>query len=131
MDIFWKAVAAALITAILCLVIGKQSKEWSVLLTLFVSAMIVVNAMQYLGQVMAFLDRLQELIGIEEELLSILLRSVGISIVGELAQGICTDSGNSSLAKVIRLMTVILVLWMSLPLLEQLLQLVGDVLEGI
>ena len=131
MDIFWKAVAAALITAILCLVVGKQSKEWSVLLTLFVSAMIVVNAMQYLGQVMAFLDRLQELIGIEEELLSILLRSVGISIVGELAQGICTDSGNSSLAKVIRLMTVILVLWMSLPLLEQLLQLVGDVLEGI
>lgn len=131
MDIFWKAVAAALITAIFCLVLGKQSKEWSVLLTLFVSAMIVVNAMQYLGQVMAFLDRLQELIGIEEELLSILLRSVGISIVGELAQGICTDSGNSSLAKVIRLMTVILVLWMSLPLLEQLLQLVGDVLEGI
>ena len=131
MDIFWKAVAAALITAILCLVVGKQSKEWSVLLTLFVSAMIVVNAMQYMGQVMAFLDRLQELIGIEEELLSILLRSVGISIVGELAQGICTDSGNSSLAKVIQLMTVILVLWMSLPLLEQLLQLVGDVLEGI
>lgn len=131
MDIFWKSVAAALITAILCLVLGKQSKEWAVLLTLFVSAMIVITAMQYLGQVMAFLDRLQELIGIEEELLSILLRSVGISIVGELAQGICTDSGNSSLAKVIRLMTVILVLWMSLPLLEQLLQLVGDVLEGI
>lgn len=131
MDIFWKSVAAALITAILCLVLGKQSKEWAVLLTLFVSAMIVITAMQYLGQVMAFLDRLQELIGIEEELLSILLRSVGISIVGELAQGICTDSGNSSLAKVIRLMTVILVLWMSLPLLEQLLQLVGDVLEGV
>lgn len=131
MDIFWKAVAGALITAVLCLVLGRDSREWAVLLTLFGCCLIVLTAMEYLGRVLEFLEGLQALIGIEEDLLQILLRSVGISLVGELAQGICTDAGNSSLTKVIRLMTVILILWMSLPLLENLLDMVGGVLEGL
>ncbi|MBR2888760.1 MAG: hypothetical protein IKC09_00620 [Oscillospiraceae bacterium] len=129
MDIYFKTVAGALVAAVLCLTLAKQGKEFSLLLLVLVTGMITVLALEYLDPVMAFFRRLEDLIGLDSGVLRILLKIVGISVVGETAGMICADSGNGALAKGLQFLTGILVLWLSLPMLEGLLELMDSILR--
>ena len=60
MDLFLKAVAAALITAVIGLVLARQGKDMFLLLTLAACAMIGAVAFTYLKSVISFLQRLYQ-----------------------------------------------------------------------
>jgi stage III sporulation protein AD len=62
------------------------------------------------------------------DLLAVILKTVGIGIVGELATLICTDAGNTALAKTVQILTTAMILWLSIPLFESLLDLVQAIL---
>ena len=79
--------------------------------------------------VVAFLSQLQEKTGIDAAFLQILLKAVGISLLGETAAMICTDAGNSSLGRIVQILASAVILWLSLPLLKELLKLIEEVLE--
>ena len=131
MDMFLKAVAAALITAVIGLVLVKQGKDMLILLTLAASAMIATIAFTYLKSVISFLHRLTEISKLDTELLAVLLRTVGIGVVGELAGLICADAGNAALEKSIQILTTAVILWLSIPLFESLLDLVQAILGAL
>lgn len=128
MDIFFKVIAGVLITSVLCLVLSRQGKEISVLLVILVCCMIATIAMQYLESVIDFFRELQSLTRLDSQLLQILLKVVGISLIGELATLICNDAGNAALGKALQMLSGILVLWLSLPLLRSLLSLINGIL---
>lgn len=131
MDMFFKAVAAALITAVLCLVMAKQGKDVSVPLTVLACVMILTIAMGYLDRLMDFFDALEEMIGLGGSHFRILLKIVGIGMIGEMASMICTDAGNAALGKALQILGTVLILCMSLPLFQGLLDLIGSILEGL
>lgn len=124
---YLQAAAGVLLTVILVLALGKEGKHTALLLVLAVCAMVGVLAMGYLEPVINFIQRLSVLGRVNGEMLGILLRVVGIGLIGEIAALICADSGNASLGKVLQILSATLILRLSLPLLEQLLNL----LEGI
>jgi stage III sporulation protein AD len=62
------------------------------------------------------------------ELLAVILKTVGIGMVGELAGLVCSDAGNAALAKTIQILTTAMILWLSIPLFESLLDLVQTIL---
>lgn len=131
MDMFLKAVAAALITAVIGLVLVKQGKDMLILLTLAASAMIATIAFTYLKSVISFLHRLTEISKLDTELLAVLLKTVGIGLIGELAGLICADAGNAALEKSIQILTTAVILWLSIPLFESLLDLVQAILGAL
>lgn len=131
MDIYLKAIAGALITLLLCLTLSGRSKESSLLLTLLVSAMIVGVGMSYLTTVIKFFTRLQETVGLSTELLQILLKAVGVGLIGEVASLICSDSGQAALSKAIHILTAAVILWIALPLYTQILDIIEGLLKGI
>lgn len=128
MELFLKATVVALIASVLGLVLQKQGKDISMLLILAVSVMIGIAAMTYLEPVIAFLTKLASLADLNDEMLRIILKTTGIGLVGELAGMVATDAGNASLGKMIQMLTVGVVLWLSVPLLENLLDLVTSIL---
>lgn len=128
MDLFLKAVAAALITAVIGLVLARQGKDMFLLLTLAACAMIGAVAFTYLKSVISFLQRLTEMTKLNTDLLAVILKTVGIGLVGELAGLICSDAGNAALAKSIQILTTAVILWLSIPLFESLLDLVQSIL---
>ena len=67
----------------------------------------------------------------DHELLEVLLKVVGISLVAELASMICTDAGNAALGKVLQMLSTAVILCMSIPLLDKLLELISSILGGI
>ena len=131
MDIYLKAIAGALIALLLCLTLSSRSKESSLLLTLLVSAMIVGVGMSYLTTVIKFFTRLQETVGLSTELLQILLKAVGVGLIGEVASLICSDSGQAALSKAIHILTAAVILWIALPLYTQILDIIEGLLKGI
>ena len=125
---FWQGSAAVLLAVILILALGKQGKEMGLLLSLAVCCMVGVLALSYLKPVVDMLEQLQEIAGIEPQMLRILLKAVGIGILGELAGLICTDAGNGALGKALQLLTGAVILWLSIPLIQALIELLSEML---
>ena len=128
MGLYWKAVAAVLLAVVLIWTLRRQ--EMGVLLGMAVCAMVMAVAMAYLGPVLELVETLQELGGLDGELTSILLKSVGIGLVTEIAGLICADSGNASLGKSLQLLGTVAILWLSVPLFTSLLELIQEMMAG-
>lgn len=131
MDIFLKVTAGVLITAFLSLVMGRNSTGISLLLTIFVCSLVVIVALSYFRPVVDLLHRLVQIGQLGNDLLSILLKIVGISLISQIAGFICIDTGNQTLGKALQIITTAAILCVCVPLLEQILQLIENVLGGI
>jgi len=129
MDGFFQAAAGILIAVVLSSLLAQQGKHMAVLLGMGVSAMVLLIGARYLEPVLAFLERLQSSTGLEENLISILLKSAGICMVSEVAVLVCGDSGNQSMGKALQILTAVVLLWMSLPLFQALMDLLERILE--
>ena len=131
MAIFWKAAAAALITVILGLALGKQEKDIGVILCIAVCCMITVSALVYLEPVLEFLRELEGLGNLQGDFLGILLKVFGIGLVAEIASTVCADAGNSSLGKTLYSLGSAVILYLSLPVFREMLNLLRRILEEI
>ena len=123
----WTAVV--LVGLILSLVIGRQSKDMSLLLTLAVCALVCMGTMEFLEPVTEFLRQVRRLGELDSEAVSILLKSAGIGLLSELAGLLCADAGESALGKVLQFLSSAAILWLSLPLFQQVLTLIEGVLS--
>ncbi len=131
MDIFIKSTAGVLIAIVLILTLSKQGKDISLLLTIAVCCMLVSTAIIYLKPVTDFLGRLQSIGQLDSETLTILMKAVGIGLLAEITGLICTDAGNASLGKALQLLATATILWMSIPLLNELIELIDKILGAI
>ena len=128
---FLQAAAAVLLAVVLCLVLGKQGKETAVLLSMAVCCMVCLMALQYLEPVIDLMRQLQSQTGIAPEYLTVLLKTVGNGMIGEIAAIICADAGNTSLGKAVKMLSSVVILWLAVPLFESLMELIASVLEEV
>lgn len=128
MNAYMKAAGLVLVGVILCLVLSSQGKQFSTLITVAICAMVTIGALGYMRPILEFFTRLQTSGNWNSEFLSILLKAVGIGILSEIVSLVCTDSGNASLGKALQFMTVAVILWLSLPLFEGLMEIVEQLL---
>lgn len=125
---YLRLLGAVLIGLILTLVLGKQARDMSTLLSLAVCVLVGIGVMEFWKPVMEFLQDLRRLGELDNSAVSILLKCAGIGIVSELAGLICADAGQSALAKILQLCSNAAVLWLSLPLFQQIVEMIGEVL---
>lgn len=128
MELFWKCVAGVLIAAILGPVLGQQEKGISVMLSVAVCAMGAVILLSYLEPVLDLLLQLESLGDLGGEMLTILLKAMGIALVAELAGLICTDAGSGALGKTIQMLASAVILWLSIPVFQAFLALIRQIL---
>lgn len=131
MEQFLQAVGLALVGVILALVVGKQSRDMSLLLSLGICCGICLTAAVYLTPVMEFLREIRKLGGIDSSFLAVLLKAAGIGFLAELAGLICADAGESAMGKAVQILANAAILWISLPMLRQLVTLLEEVLGKI
>lgn len=125
---YLQTAAGVLLTVIMVLALGKEGKQTGILLVIGVCCMAGILAMTYLEPVVAFVNRLGVIGNINSQMIGILLKVVGIGLIGEISALICADSGNASLGKVLQILSSAVILRLALPLLEQLLDLLERVL---
>ena len=128
---FWQGAALVLLTVILALALGKQGKETALLITLAACCMVCCLAISYLKPVIDFIEKLRIIGSLDGESLQIMLKAVGIGLTGQIASMVCADSGNTALGKALQILTAAVIMWLSLPLMTRLLELVEDILGGV
>lgn len=128
MSIFVKASALALIVSVLYQMVSGRNKEIGMLLLVLGSCVILITAVSYIEPVFAFIRKLQTLGKLNNEMLEILLKSVGIGLLAEISVLVCNDMGNASMGKTLQILATAAILWLSLPMLNSLLDLIGNLL---
>lgn len=131
MERFFQAAAGVLLAVILTLVIRKQSSEIGLLLSIFVCCIVGAVAAYYIDPVMDFVRKLQSLGALDSDMLQILLKVVGVAFTAEIASLVCEDSGNSAMGKTLQFLASAVILYLSLPILTALLELVEGILGNV
>lgn len=131
MELFLQSVSLVLIAVILGLMLKGQDKVFAPLLSLCACIFVLLGLVRYLQPLMELLEKMVDLADVSAQMLEVLLKAVGISIIAQLAELICTDAGQSALGKAIGLLSNGVILWISIPLVEELLELLQEVLGKI
>ncbi len=120
-----------LLGVVLSLALSKQSGETSLLLTVAVCCMVTAMALHYLKPMLDLIRQLETIGQLNDGMLEILLKAAGIGIVTEIAAMICSDVGKGAMGKSLQLLGTATILWLSLPLLTQLLELLQEILGAV
>ncbi len=131
MEGFFQTAAGILLTVVMILTLGKQSSHTAVLLSILVCCMAGMVAVGFLKPVIEFMQKLRDIAGLDKTMLQTLLKVVGIALVSELAALICSDAGSGALGKAVQYLASAVILWLSIPMLSTLLELVENILGGL
>ena len=131
MNVFWKTAAGILTAVILWINLNKSNKDASVLMSLAVSAMAIIAASAFLQPIVTFIKKLQGIGKLDGDLVSVVLKVVGVGIVTEIAVLICKDAGNESMGKTLQFVSALAILWISIPVFEKLLALLDKILGAV
>lgn len=128
MEGFWKAAAILILTVVLGSAIGKTEKDLTVVLSLSACCIILMVALQYLSDVLAFLWELGNRVSDRNPFTGILMRIAGVSLVTEVSSLLSSDAGNSSLGKAMQILGNSVILFLSLPILEAFLTVIQEIM---
>ncbi len=131
MDTFLKATGGILIALILYLILSKQNRDISLLLTVLVCCMVSAIAIGFLEPVFDFFTKLESIANVDRQMLAVILKAVGVGLLTEIISLICADSGNASLGKIVQILASCVILWLSIPLFTRLIELVEEILVAI
>jgi len=128
MEIFWKSAAGILLTVVLILTVGKQDKDQAMILSMIVCCMASMAALSILKPVLSFLYLLEESANLSSDIMKILLKVLGIGLVSEISSMICQDAGSASLGRVLQFLGSAVILCLSVPVFEEMLALIRQIL---
>lgn len=128
MDEFFGACGAVFLSIILIVNLSGHRKDMAALLTLAICVMVALVAVQYICPVLEFVEELEEIGGLDGDMVRILLKIVGIGILSEIAVPVCADTGNSSVGKSLQFLTVMVMLSLSIPLFRSLIWVLQEIL---
>ena len=129
METYLKTVCIVIVGIFLCIILSRKANDYSLVLVIILCCAICTVAFAFLKPILDFVKEIGELIGANGKWLPLLLKSAGLSLIGEITVAICTESGHASLAKVLQMLTTISIMWVSLPLIQSLLDLIQSILE--
>lgn len=119
-----QAIAGVMVGVILIAVMQKQGKEIALVLSLAVCAMVLAVAGGYLKSVVELIENLKKAAELDDDLVAAALKAVGIALLSQFAALICNDSGNSAMGRSVELLGCAAILWLAIPMMNMLLELV-------
>ncbi len=124
-----KIIGIAFIVAITALLLKSSKPELSFAVTVTGVIIILLFLVDALQDALHFLSELARLAGIENGLLKILLKIVGIGYLTEFCAGILNDFGSNTIADKVVLGGKITILLLSIPIVEGLFNIIRGFLQ--
>ena len=124
-----KIIGVAFIVAVTALLLKSTKPELSFAVTVTGVIIILLFIVDSLQDTLAFFSEIVRVAGVENGLLKILLKIVGVGYLTEFCAGILNDFGSNSIADKVILGGKITILLLSLPILEGLLTMIKGFLQ--
>ena len=123
-----KIIAVGIATAVAVIMLRQLKPELAVVVGLVGTALMFVMVVSGLTTIISSINGIVARTGMATQLFSSILKIVGIGYLCEVAAGICTDAGSSSVASMIILGGKITIMVLAIPIIENLVEVVLGVL---
>lgn len=127
---FIQAAVIGVITVIVASLLKKTSRELALLLSIAACILISLILLQLAKPVVDFFSKLRDLAGLDKNLMTPMLKTLGIGLLTQLCATVCADAGENAVANLIELCGGILALYVALPLLEAVIDMVQTMSGG-
>ena len=122
MDVF-AVIGLAVVAAVLAVLLRQYKPEYSIFIGLSAGVIILLFVIQKAQPAFDELNSLLDRANISTQYGSILLKSLGVCFVTQLASDACNDAGESAIASKIELAGKFAILLITLPLFEEIVKL--------
>lgn len=127
--IILKIIGISLAGAVLSLLIKRQRPELAIAIPMLTAAVVLTICVPYLTEVIDGFSELADASGVTLPHMQIVLRIIGIAYICQFASDICRDAGEISIAAKIELGGKIIIIAVSMPVINDLLALVNDIIQ--
>ena len=117
----------ALCAVLFAALVQKTNKEYALLISLGTAAVLLLFLLERAGPVLQQVEDLAASGPLEGEAVGLMLRAVGITVVGQVVARLFKDAGESALAYTVELAARAAVLAAALPALGRLLKYLGEI----
>ena len=124
-----KIIGVGLVTAIAALILKSSKPELAFAVTIAGGVIILIFALDMLGASLRIFTDIAEKTGIDQSLVKIILKIVAIGYLVEFSAGIVEDFGSKSIADKLVLAGKIIIFTVSIPIIQSLITLIGNILE--
>lgn len=128
MELF-RIIGIAIVTALTVIILKNVKPELAFAAMLAGVIVLLVAALDMMKETFSVFDELVELTGIDNAVVKILLKIIGVGYLTEFSADLLNDFGSASLASKVELCGKITILALSLPILRSLLALITDFLS--
>lgn len=130
MERFSQVLAVALVTVTAILVLRRRTGEFALVLSLLCIGTLCSFAMTTLRPVLDMLQQLETLSGVNTAVLAPVIKTSLIGILTHICAGICSDSGENGIARMVELCGTAMALYLATPLMTAVLELLRELLGG-
>ncbi len=119
-----KIIGIGLISLIIIIILKQYKPDFAIYISILAGALILLFVMDKLSSVVNLLSNIQNKANMNNQFLVILLKITGIAFLTEYATSICKDAGESAIATKIDLGGKVLIIAISIPIIQALLELI-------
>ena len=127
MDII-KIIGVAFIAVIIIVILKQYRPEFAIYASIIAGVLILTLASGTLSGIIDMINSISSKTNINREFLVILIKITGIAILTEFAVSICKDSGESAIASKVDIGGKIIIISMSIPIINALIDTVVKIL---
>ncbi len=127
MDII-KIIGIAFIAVIIIVILKQYRPEFAIYASIIAGVLILAMASGTLSGIIDMINSISSKTSINSEFLVILIKITGIAILTEFAVSICKDSGESAIASKVDIGGKIIIISMSIPIINALIDTVVKIL---
>lgn len=127
LDIF-KILAIAILTCIATLIVKQVKPEFASIVAISGGIVILLLLINYIESILSVFQGLAQKANLSPTLFSSILKIIGIGYLTEFTSNICSDCGQTSLASKVGLAGKIIILFLALPIVTNLLNIIMGIL---
>lgn len=117
----------ALCAVLFAALVQKSNKEYALLISLGAAALLLLAVLDQAGPLFRQVEDLAASGPLNGEALRLMLRAVGITVVGQVVARLCKDAGESALSYTVELAARAAVLAAALPAVGKILEYLGEI----
>lgn len=124
----FKIAALAVIAAILSVLLKKYRPELAMQIGIAAGLLILFAVIGEITGILEMISALAERFGLDSSYFSVIFKVIGITYIAQFAAQTCRDAGEGAIADKVELAARILILTLTLPIVTELLEMVGGLL---
>ena len=113
---------------LVCVILREIKSDYANLCVLAGAIIILLAALSQFDKILSFLSALQAKSGLPNEYGDIMIKILGICILGDLSISLCRDQHHTTLGDALEMFCKCSVMVLALPIFEDVLNMIGDLL---